>query len=105
RHAGPAEVTVAVTRLPDGLDVSVEDDGRGASAAPGPAGHGLAGMRERALAFGGRFAAGPRPGGGFAVRAWLPVVLEPDEPSAVPPAGRPDQATIPHPAGAGGLSP
>jgi signal transduction histidine kinase len=105
RHAGPARVTVAVTRLADGLDVSVEDDGRGASAAPGPTGHGLAGMRERAHTFGGTFAAGPRPGGGFAVRAWLPVVLEPEEPRAGSASGRTDQASIPHPAAAGGVSP
>jgi signal transduction histidine kinase len=104
RHAGPAQVTVAVTRLADGLDVSVEDNGRGASAAAGPAGHGLAGMRERALAFAGRFDAGPWPGGGFAVRAWFPVVLEPDEPGVDPPPVRPDPAEIPRPAGARGLS-
>ncbi|MFB4320055.1 hypothetical protein [Actinomadura sp. 21ATH] len=39
------------------------------------AGHGmgLIGMRERAVAVGGTLAAGPRDGGGFAVRAELPV--------------------------------
>ena len=35
-------------------------------------GHGVAGMRERVALFGGTFAAGARPGGGFEVRATLP---------------------------------
>ncbi len=36
-------------------------------------GNGIPGMRERAAALGGRLEAGPRPGGGFRVLAWLPV--------------------------------
>jgi signal transduction histidine kinase len=39
----------------------------------GPAGHGLAGMRERVALLGGQLRAGPEPGGGFAVRAVLPM--------------------------------
>jgi len=35
-------------------------------------GHGILGMRERVLALGGRFAAGPRPPGTFRVAAALP---------------------------------
>jgi len=30
-------------------------------------------MRERVALFGGDLRAGPRPGGGFTVRAWLPA--------------------------------
>ncbi len=44
------------------------------SGGPGGAGgHGLRGMRERASLLGGDLRAGPRPGGGFEVRVWLPT--------------------------------
>lgn len=73
RHAGPAHCTVVVAYAPDHLEVRITDDGRGADAAPSNAGHGLIGMRERAALFGGDFYAGGVPGGGFAVRATLPL--------------------------------
>lgn len=77
RHAGPVRrVTVQVGRTPAGLVVEVDDDGRGASSlrsgsAPG---FGLAGMRERVAAAGGELVAGPRPGGGWRVRAEFPRI-------------------------------
>jgi signal transduction histidine kinase len=73
RHAGPASVDVTVSRDTESLSVSVEDDGAGPSGELS-AGHGLAGMRERVTALGGTFSAGPRSGGGFAVRASIPLV-------------------------------
>jgi signal transduction histidine kinase len=75
KHAGPATASVRVTYRPDRLDVEVCDDGRGASAgsAARSTGHGLVGMRERVDVFGGELTTGPRPGGGFAVRAQLPL--------------------------------
>jgi signal transduction histidine kinase len=43
-------------------------------ASPEPrAGHGIIGMRERVSLCGGEFTAGPRPEGGFMVRARLPL--------------------------------
>jgi signal transduction histidine kinase len=53
------------------VTVEVVDDGRGGE--PGDRGHGIPGMRERATLYGGTLEAGPVPGGGFRVRASLPV--------------------------------
>jgi signal transduction histidine kinase len=54
------------------LELEIADDGRG-SAAVGGAGHGLVGMRERVALYGGDFDAGASNGGGFVVRARLPL--------------------------------
>ncbi|MGH3168487.1 MAG: sensor histidine kinase, partial [Trebonia sp.] len=58
------------------LRVTVEDLGGPAAEVPSAghaeAGHGIVGMRERVLALGGRFTAGPRPDGSFRVGAALP---------------------------------
>ena len=55
--------------------IEVRDDGHGAGtllADPGkPGGHGIVGMRERALLLGGSLDAGPHPDGGFRVVARL----------------------------------
>lgn len=76
KHAGPVEeVLVEVVRHPDRLSVAVEDDGDGAATGAGAEGSGLLGMRERAAVFGGSLRAGPRPGGGFVVRARLPYAV------------------------------
>jgi signal transduction histidine kinase len=74
RHAGPAHAEVTLRYGATALEVEVLDDGAGAAQKNGHgAGHGLIGMRERVALYGGELATGPRPGGGFAVRARLPL--------------------------------
>jgi signal transduction histidine kinase len=72
KHAGAAHAEVAIRYQPDAIDIEVVDDGRGPAASNG-GGHGLVGMRERATLYGGEFTAGAREGGGFVVRARLPI--------------------------------
>ena len=68
-------VTVRITD--DMLNVSVVDDGQGTSrATPARVGRGLIGMRERSEILGGQIEVGPRPAGGFLVRARLPRYRE-----------------------------
>ncbi|WP_309121721.1 histidine kinase [Paenibacillus sp.] len=72
RHAGADRVTIAL-RWRDGLEATVEDDGRGLGPAPRAAGVGIRSMRERAEELGGAFelTAG-RGGRGTRVRVVLP---------------------------------
>jgi signal transduction histidine kinase len=73
RHAGPATAEVHMGYADHALTVQIDDDGQAASdTAPVP-GVGLLGMRERVTALGGSLQAGPRPVGGFTVRAELPL--------------------------------
>jgi signal transduction histidine kinase len=73
RHAGGASARVVVRYEPDALELEIADDGPGPPADPeASGGHGLIGMRERVQLFGGELEAGPRPSGGFLVRARLP---------------------------------
>jgi signal transduction histidine kinase len=74
KHAGPARADVTIGCEQDTVTIEVADNGTGEPGHGTPGGgHGLAGMRERAAVFGGELAAGPRPGGGFAVRVKLPL--------------------------------
>ena len=84
RHAHASRVSVRIGADDGDLVIEVEDDG---AERPGPSrgggsagGRGIRGMTERATALGGELTAGPRPAGGFAVRARLPLATEPLEP-------------------------
>ncbi|WP_188194405.1 sensor histidine kinase [Nonomuraea sp. SYSU D8015] len=76
KHAAPARCSVSVVADEDGRAVRIEvvDDGPGRRALPPVegAGHGLIGMRERVMMYGGTFEAGRLPGRGFRVFARLP---------------------------------
>jgi signal transduction histidine kinase len=75
KHAGPARAWVVVRYGEKNLELEIANDGRsdGSNAASG---HGLVGMKERVAVYGGELESGPRPGGGFAVRARLPIEAE-----------------------------
>jgi signal transduction histidine kinase len=75
KHARASRARVDVRRRNGALEIDVVDDGQGA--APPTPGHGIIGMQERAALFGGDLSAGPAPGGGFAVRARIPVEESP----------------------------
>ena len=75
KHSGAATATVRVRYGTATLEIDVLDDGTGRADHPvgNVGGHGLIGMRERASLHGGHVRAGPRPDGGFAVRATFPL--------------------------------
>lgn len=79
KHAGKPRTTVRLDYSEADLVVEVADAGRpipaagpASSAVPG-CGRGLLGLRERIALYGGELDAGPQPGGGWLVRARLPV--------------------------------
>jgi signal transduction histidine kinase len=76
KHAGPARAEVVIRYGDRDLELAITDDGVGprpGSADSQPAGHGLLGMQERVALYGGLMTAGPRAGGGYGLRARLPL--------------------------------
>ncbi|MBF9127927.1 hypothetical protein I0C86_02775 [Plantactinospora sp. S1510] len=120
RHANAGSVAVTLHYAADGVGLDIVDDGTGRTIDPGTGrtvdagtgritdagtgvdaesgeplpgsdgGHGLTGMRERAGSLGGTLHAGPRPEGGYAVHAWLPLAAPrgTDDATSGPPSDR-----------------
>lgn len=73
KHAKGAHAEVVIRYVDSAVELEIADDGPGPTAAADGIGHGLLGMRERVAFYGGTLDAGPREGGGFVLRAQLPV--------------------------------
>lgn len=75
RHGGPGTTAdIELTWTNSGLDITINDDGRGAAADPSTqgSGQGLVGMRERVQLYSGDVEAGPQESGGYRVHATIP---------------------------------
>jgi signal transduction histidine kinase len=75
KHANAKHAEVVVHYDNGSVELVVRDDGTG-DGKGGGSGHGLVGIRERVAVYGGELTAGPRPGGGYELRARLPVTAE-----------------------------
>jgi signal transduction histidine kinase len=76
KHAAARRAEVHVRYDRGHVEIEVSDDGQGvvgADATSNGGGHGLVGMRERVSIYGGELEAGSRAGGGFRLRARLPM--------------------------------
>jgi signal transduction histidine kinase len=76
KYASPASALVRVAFTPHALELEISDTGRGQDdgrETPGSSGHGIIGMQERLALYSGELRAGKRRGGGFEVRARIPL--------------------------------
>jgi signal transduction histidine kinase len=79
KHAAPCAASLRIAYGDSGITLEVRDTGMQARHpdAGKNGGHGLVGMRERAIVYGGTLEAGPDPAGGFRVSAILPARMRP----------------------------
>ncbi len=73
KHAGSGHARVVLRYADDELEIEVADDGSSVNGNGSGSRRGLAGAGERVALFGGRLDAGPRPGGGWSLRAGFPL--------------------------------
>jgi signal transduction histidine kinase len=73
KHAATTTASVRLTYHDDRLTITITNDDTNPVPARSGVGYGILGMRERANTTGGRFQAGPHPGGGFTVTTELPI--------------------------------
>ena len=73
RHSTAEHACVRIGQAEGALLVEVLDDGKPSTAGGAGGGHGVLGMRERAAALGGTCEAGRAPGGGWQIRARIPI--------------------------------
>jgi two-component system sensor histidine kinase DesK len=76
RHARATTCTLCLMVDGESATMTVTDDGVGHDGASAP-GNGLRGLGERLVAVGGRLEVGPDPGGGYRLRASVPLTLRP----------------------------
>ncbi|MNJ55666.1 Signal transduction histidine-protein kinase/phosphatase DegS [compost metagenome] len=90
RHARAGNLRVGIQRLPEGLSLTINDDGQGFTPASNPADEGqrgMAGMAERASLLGGKLSVCSQPGQGTRIQAlfpWPPRTLERAKTSTAP---------------------
>jgi signal transduction histidine kinase len=73
KYASGADTDVRVSYADEAIELFVADAGGGWTAVVNGGGHGLVGMQERVRLYGGEVSTGPNAGGGFEVRARIPL--------------------------------
>lgn len=75
KHADATRIRVRVLLRDEALIVAVEDNGRGFNPSASTSGHGLIGLRERAVLLGGRLEVRSAPGDGTSIQLFLPAAI------------------------------
>lgn len=76
RHSHASDVIIQLLHTYQGLQLLVQDNGRGYDPSANTTGFGIQGMRERTMALGGRFSLVSQPGSGCLVTVQVPLVID-----------------------------